>query len=101
MGALSGDARRRSPAIVGTHERAHVAALKKALGSAAVAKPSFDFKGTTEDEAKFRATAQVLEDTGVMAVCRPGAADRVERGASAPRSRSTPSRRATPRGSGT
>ena len=66
MGALSGDVATLAR-IVGTHERAHVAALKKALGSAAVAKPSFDFKGTTEDEAKFRQTAQVLEDTGVMA----------------------------------
>ena len=53
--------------IVGQHERAHVAALKKALGSAAVASPTFDFKGTTEDATAFRQTAQVLEDTGVMA----------------------------------
>ena len=53
--------------VVSQHEAAHVAFLKKALGSAAVAKPKFDFKGTTEDAAKFAATAQVLEDTGVHA----------------------------------
>ncbi len=53
--------------IVSAHENAHVAFLKGALGSAAVAKPKFDFKGTTTSEAKFKATAQVLEDTGVAA----------------------------------
>ena len=53
--------------IVSAHEAAHVAFLKGALGSAAVAKPNFDFKGTPTDMAKFTATAQVLEDTGVEA----------------------------------
>jgi Ferritin-like domain len=53
--------------IVSAHENAHVAFLKGALGSAAVKKPTFDFKGTTADETKFKATAQVLEDTGVAA----------------------------------
>jgi hypothetical protein len=53
--------------IVSAHEAAHVAFLKSALGSAAVKKPKFNFKGTTMDEAKFKATAQVLEDTGVAA----------------------------------
>jgi hypothetical protein len=53
--------------VVGQHERDHVAALKKMLGSAAVAKPTFDFKGTTEDPGPFAETAQVLEDTGVAA----------------------------------
>ncbi len=53
--------------VVAQHEAAHVAFLKSALGSAAVKKPSFDFKGTTTDRAKFMATAQVLEDTGVAA----------------------------------
>lgn len=53
--------------IVSQHEAAHVAALQKALGSAAVKKPTFDFKGTTSDSKKFAATAQVLEDTGVSA----------------------------------
>ncbi len=53
--------------VVSAHENAHVAFLKNALGSAAVKKPKFDFKGTTTDEGKFKATAQVLEDTGVAA----------------------------------
>ena len=37
------------------------------LGSKAVKKPTFNFQGTTEDRAKFTATAIVLEDTGVAA----------------------------------
>jgi hypothetical protein len=49
------------------HELAHVDFLKGALGSAAIAKPTFDFKGTTSDAGKFVATAMVLEDTGVAA----------------------------------
>jgi hypothetical protein len=49
------------------HELAHVDYLRKALGSAAIAKPSFDFKDTTSNPAKFVATAIVLEDTGVAA----------------------------------
>lgn len=53
--------------VVKAHEVAHVAALKGTLGSAAVKKPKFDFKGTTKNQAKFQATAQVLEDTGVAA----------------------------------
>ena len=66
MGALSGEVLDFAR-IVAAHERAHVTFIKKALGSAAVAKPSFNFRGTTENEAKFKATAQVLEDTGVKA----------------------------------
>ena len=58
--------------VVGAHERAHVAFLRKALGSAAVARPKFDFKGTTTDASKFLATAKVLEDTGVMAYAGQG-----------------------------
>ncbi len=53
--------------LVGEHEDAHVVALKKALGSAAVKKPSFDFKATTQSEGPFQQTAIVLEDTGVKA----------------------------------
>ena len=65
-GALKGEAARFSQ-VVGAHERAHVAYLQKALGSKAVKKPTFDFKGTTEDQAMFLKTAVVLEDTGVAA----------------------------------
>ena len=53
--------------VVSKHEAAHVAFLKSALGSAAVKSPKFNFQGTTTDMAKFMATAQVLEDTGVAA----------------------------------
>ena len=53
--------------VVRRHERAHVRALRGALGRNAVAKPRFNFRGTTEDVEAFAATAQVLEDTGVAA----------------------------------
>ena len=53
--------------VVGAHERAHVAFLRKALGRAAVKRPRFHFKGTTEDSDMFVKTARVLEDTGVSA----------------------------------
>ena len=49
------------------HEAAHVTALKKALGTAAIAEPTFDFGATTSNSATFRATAIALEDTGVKA----------------------------------
>jgi hypothetical protein len=49
------------------HEVAHVEFLQDALGSAAVAKPTFDFGATVTDPAEFTATAVVLEDTGVAA----------------------------------
>jgi hypothetical protein len=53
--------------VVATHEAAHVAYLRGALGAKAVKKPAFDFKDTVTSQAKFKATAQVLEDTGVQA----------------------------------
>jgi len=65
-GALSGETARFAQ-VVGEHERAHVAFLAEALGSAAVAKPTFDFKGTTADPDLFRATAVAGEDLGVSA----------------------------------
>ena len=55
------------------HELAHVEFLKNALGDAARAKPAFDFKDTTSNADKFRATAIVLEDTGVAAYDGQGA----------------------------
>ena len=53
--------------IVAVHERKHVNFLKGALGSKAISSPKFDFTDTVTDPTKFAATAQVLEDTGVMA----------------------------------
>jgi hypothetical protein len=53
--------------VVGQHEDAHVAALKKALGSKAVKKPKFDFHGATASQSTFAKTAMTLEDTGVEA----------------------------------
>ena len=53
--------------VVAEHEKDHVSFLRKALGSKAVKKPDFDFGDTVTDINKFRATAQVLEDTGVRA----------------------------------
>ncbi|MEO5632943.1 ferritin-like domain-containing protein [Gaiella sp.] len=65
-GALSGELLKFAK-VVKAHEVAHVAFLKGALGAKAIAKPTFDFKGTTDDPAKFQATSIVLEDTGVAA----------------------------------
>ena len=65
IGSLTGEIRRFAK-VVGDHERAHVVALKKTLGSAAVKRPKFDFQGTTEG-ASFLPTAILLEDTGVEA----------------------------------
>ena len=53
--------------VVGAVERAHVKALRKALGSAAVARPSFNFRGTTEDTTRFLKTAVAFEDLAVAA----------------------------------
>ena len=50
-----------------TDEAAHVAALKKALGSKAVKSPKFDFGKAVTDKSTFAATAYVLENTGVHA----------------------------------
>ncbi|MEJ7790667.1 MAG: ferritin-like domain-containing protein [Gaiellaceae bacterium] len=66
-GIFKGDTRN-FVSVVARHEAAHVAFLKKALGSAAIKKPTFDFKGTNNTNQKtFEATAQLLEDTGVSA----------------------------------
>jgi len=58
--------------VVGAHERAHVSFLRKALGSAAVAKPTFNFKNTTTSVGPFVNTAIALEDTGVAAYAGQG-----------------------------
>ncbi len=53
--------------VVAVHEAKHVSFLRKALGSSAIKSPSFDFGNAVTDKGTFAATAQVLEDTGVMA----------------------------------
>lgn len=53
--------------VVTKDENAHVAFLKKALGSKAAKSPTFNFKGANTSVATFMTTAQVLENTGVHA----------------------------------
>ncbi len=65
-GRLTGIARTFSQ-VVGAHEAAHVASLRQVLGAQAKPKPTFDFKGATNDKVTFLKTAQTLEDTGVAA----------------------------------
>jgi hypothetical protein len=66
-GKLTDAATKRFSQVTGQHEAQHVAFLKKVLGAKAVAEPKFNFQGTTQDQAKFQATADVLENTGVHA----------------------------------
>ena len=68
-GALSGDALELTK-LVSNDENTHVSAIRrtiKNLGGKPVTKPSFDFKGTTKDQALFLATSFTLENTGVRA----------------------------------
>ena len=58
---------RQTTRVLGAVERAHVKALQDALGAAAVKRPSFDFRGTTEDEDAFVRTAVAFEDLGTAA----------------------------------
>jgi len=53
--------------VVGAHERAHVTAFRRVLGTQAVAVPRFDFRGTTEEPEAFRKTAVAFEDLAVAA----------------------------------
>jgi hypothetical protein len=61
-GALAQQAR-----VVGSHERAHVTALRTVLGHHAIARPHFDFRGATDSAKSFRSTAVALEDLSVGA----------------------------------
>jgi rubrerythrin len=65
-GRLKGEVREFAE-VVAQHERDHVAFLKRALGAQARNRPRFDFRGATESERRFLATAAVLENTGVAA----------------------------------
>lgn len=57
----------RVPRQLGAVERAHVSALQDVLGRAAVGRPTFNFRGTTEDRMKFLRTAVAFEDLAVAA----------------------------------
>ncbi|MGD9570968.1 MAG: ferritin-like domain-containing protein [Thermoleophilia bacterium] len=58
--------------VAGAHEAAHVAAIRKVLGSAAVAKPTFDFGPTVQSQGAFQKTAIAVEDLGVSAYAGQG-----------------------------
>jgi Ferritin-like domain len=66
QGALSGVAARAAGQI-GAVERAHVQALRKALGERGAARPAFDFQGTTSDGDAFLRTAVAFEDLATAA----------------------------------
>jgi rubrerythrin len=76
IGALSGDLAEQAR-VVAAHERAHVKAFRETLGSHAIKRPRFDFKGATEDAEKFRQTAVAFEDLAVAAY--KGQAPRIQR----------------------
>jgi Ferritin-like domain len=59
--------------VVGGHERAHVAFLRKALGPAAGPPRSFHFGNATSDPQSFGAAAHELEGLGVSAYNGQGA----------------------------
>jgi hypothetical protein len=58
---------KRFATTVHEHERAHVQALRKALGSAAVKRPTFGFGSAVQSQSAFTAASITLEDTGVQA----------------------------------
>jgi rubrerythrin len=51
--------------VVGAHERAHVAFLRRALGSAAKPSPKFELTRSPADVREFQRLAIALEDAGV------------------------------------
>jgi rubrerythrin len=61
---LKGDLRDFARIALG-HERQHLAAIQKALGAKARAKPTFDFGDRTKDRAAFTRAAIDLEDAAV------------------------------------
>lgn len=68
-GAITDPVLKRFAEVTGRHEAEHVTTLR---GLVTVAKPTFDFGDTVTDVAKFKATAQALEDTGVSAYAGQG-----------------------------
>ena len=71
-GSLSGELATFAKTVA-THEAAHVAGLKKALGSKAISEPSFNFQGATAGS-KFAPTSWALENTGTKAYLGQAAA---------------------------
>lgn len=74
-GALKGDVATFAK-VVGKQEATHVATITsviKKLGGTPVAKPTFDFKGTTGATKSFLTTSLALETTGVSAYLGQGA----------------------------
>jgi hypothetical protein len=63
---LTGELQRFARAVL-AHERAHVSYLEGALGTAAAAKPSFDFAAVIADADAFADAAAKLEDVAVAA----------------------------------
>jgi Ferritin-like domain len=59
--------------VVGAHERAHVAFLRKVLGAAAGPTPSFHFGDATTDATRFGVAAHEIENIGVAAYNGQGA----------------------------
>jgi hypothetical protein len=66
-GALKGELQKYAE-VVGGHERAHAALLRKALGGAARRAPKLDFGEDVTDAKRFMAAAVKLEDLGVAAL---------------------------------
>ena len=58
--------------VAGAHEAAHVAAIKKVLGSKAVKSPAFNFGAATGSQKAFTAAAIAIEDLGVSAYAGQG-----------------------------
>jgi hypothetical protein len=57
----------RAARVVGAVEEAHVDAYRKLLGSKAIKRPRFNFRGATESQEAFLRTAIALEDLAVAA----------------------------------
>jgi rubrerythrin len=76
IGSLSGRLAEQAR-VVAEHERAHVKAFRETLGSRAIKRARFDFKGATEDPDRFRDTAVAFEDLAVAAY--KGQAPRIKR----------------------
>jgi hypothetical protein len=66
MRKLRGEAER-TARLIGASERAHVDAYRALLGRKAVARPRFNFRGTTERSESFSRTGIALEDLAVAA----------------------------------